>query len=49
MPLYAIGDLRPQVHESAFVAPTAVLIGDVVVEANASVWFGVTLRGEGGS
>ena len=48
MPLYAIGDLRPQVHESAFVAPNAVLIGDVIVEANASIWFGVTLRGDGG-
>ena len=30
----------------AFVAPTAVLIGDVVVEEGASVWFGAVLRGD---
>lgn len=48
MPLYSLGDLHPQVHETAFVAPTATLIGDVVVEAYASVWFGVVLRGDSG-
>jgi carbonic anhydrase/acetyltransferase-like protein (isoleucine patch superfamily) len=48
VPLYALGDLRPRVHESAFIAPTAVLIGDVVVEANASIWFGAVLRGDSG-
>jgi carbonic anhydrase/acetyltransferase-like protein (isoleucine patch superfamily) len=37
---------RPQVHPDAFIAPTAVLIGDVVVEAGASVWFGAVLRGD---
>jgi carbonic anhydrase/acetyltransferase-like protein (isoleucine patch superfamily) len=36
------------VHETAFIAPTAVLIGDVMVEANASVWFGAVLRGDSG-
>lgn len=36
----------PQVHESVYLAPTAVLIGDVVVEAEASIWFGVVLRGD---
>jgi carbonic anhydrase/acetyltransferase-like protein (isoleucine patch superfamily) len=30
----------------AFVAPTAVLIGDVVLEEGASVWFGAVLRGD---
>ena len=48
MPFYAIGDLAPRVHETAFVAPNAVLIGDVVVEANASIWFGAILRGDSG-
>lgn len=48
MPLYALGDREPQVHPTAFVAPTATLIGDVVVEAYASVWFGVVLRGDNG-
>src|SRR2546426_12534962 len=39
---------RPQVAEGAFVAPTAVLIGDVTVEAGASIWYGVVLRGDQG-
>lgn len=39
----------PQVAEGAFVAPTAVLIGDVVVEAEASIWFGAVLRADNSS
>lgn len=37
---------EPQVAPGAFIAPTAVLIGDVAVEEGASVWFGVVLRGD---
>jgi carbonic anhydrase/acetyltransferase-like protein (isoleucine patch superfamily) len=44
--LIALGDLAPQVAEDAYVAPTAVLIGNVVVEPAASVWFGAVLRGD---
>ena len=40
------GGKTPQVADDAFVAPTAVLIGDVLVESGASVWFGVVLRGD---
>jgi carbonic anhydrase/acetyltransferase-like protein (isoleucine patch superfamily) len=36
----------PKVHPSAFLAPTAVLIGDVTVGAESSVWFGAVLRGD---
>jgi carbonic anhydrase/acetyltransferase-like protein (isoleucine patch superfamily) len=36
----------PRVHPTAFVAPTAVLIGDVEVGAGSSVWFGAVLRGD---
>lgn len=36
----------PKVAESAFLAPTAVLIGDVTVGEQASVWFGAVLRGD---
>ena len=43
---FALGDKRPRVHPDAYVAPTAVLIGDVEVEAGASVWFGAVLRGD---
>jgi carbonic anhydrase/acetyltransferase-like protein (isoleucine patch superfamily) len=37
---------RPLVADDAFIAPTAVLIGDVIVEEGASVWFGAVLRGD---
>ena len=33
-------------HADAYIAPTAVLIGDVEVAAGASVWFGAVLRGD---
>src|SRR5579871_5112725 len=46
MPLFELAGKRPRVHPDAYVAPTAVLIGDVEVEAHASVWFGVVLRGD---
>jgi carbonic anhydrase/acetyltransferase-like protein (isoleucine patch superfamily) len=37
---------KPQVADDAFVAPTAVLIGDVIVESGASIWWGAVLRGD---
>ena len=37
---------RPRVHPDAYIAPTAVLIGEVEVGAGASVWFGAVLRGD---
>jgi carbonic anhydrase/acetyltransferase-like protein (isoleucine patch superfamily) len=36
----------PQVAEDAFIAPNAVLVGDVRVESRASIWFGAVLRGD---
>jgi carbonic anhydrase/acetyltransferase-like protein (isoleucine patch superfamily) len=36
----------PRVHPSAFIAPTAVLIGDVEIGEESSVWFGAVLRGD---
>lgn len=46
MPMYEYRGKRPQVHHSAFIAPSAVLIGDVTVEEGASVWFGTVLRAD---
>src|SRR3954462_15141818 len=46
MPLYADRGKRPHVAPDAFVAPTAVLIGDVTIRTGASVWFGTVLRGD---
>lgn len=40
--------LMPQIDPSAFVAPTAMLIGDVVIGAESSVWPGCILRGDMG-
>lgn len=39
---------RPKIASSAFVAPTAVLIGDVEVGPESSIWFGAVLRGDNG-
>ena len=36
----------PEVADDAFLAPTATLIGDVVVGPRASIWFGAVLRGD---
>lgn len=46
MALYQLEDLRPQVHESAWVADNAQVMGAVTLAADASVWFGATLRGD---
>ncbi len=43
--MYSFEGRSPRVDPTAFVAPTAVLIGDVTVEAGASVWFN---HGSGG-
>jgi carbonic anhydrase/acetyltransferase-like protein (isoleucine patch superfamily) len=43
----SIGDHTPQVADDAWVAPTAVVIGDVHLGAGASVWYGAVLRGDG--
>jgi carbonic anhydrase/acetyltransferase-like protein (isoleucine patch superfamily) len=48
MPLYSFEGRAPRVDPTAFVAPTATLIGDVIVEAGASVWFNAVLRGDYG-
>ncbi|MDA0329101.1 MAG: gamma carbonic anhydrase family protein [Gemmatimonadetes bacterium] len=44
--ILSFGGHTPQIHRTAFVAPTAVLIGNVTVGEEASVWFGAVLRGD---
>jgi len=46
MPIYALGDHTPKIHETAYIAPSATIIGNVEVEAGASIWFGAVLRGD---
>jgi carbonic anhydrase/acetyltransferase-like protein (isoleucine patch superfamily) len=48
MPLFSFEGRSPRVDATAFVAPTATLIGDVTIEAGASVWFNAVLRADYG-
>ena len=46
MPLFSFEGRSPKVDPTAFVAPTATLIGDVTIEAGASIWFNTVLRAD---
>ncbi len=46
MPIYAYGELVPQIHPDAFVHPDAVIIGDVTIGSLASIWPCAVLRGD---
>jgi carbonic anhydrase/acetyltransferase-like protein (isoleucine patch superfamily) len=46
MPLFSFEGKSPKIHPSAFIAPTAAIIGDVTIEENASVWYNAVLRGD---
>ncbi|MFT5194694.1 MAG: carbonic anhydrase/acetyltransferase-like protein (isoleucine patch superfamily) [Candidatus Promineifilaceae bacterium] len=39
---------RPKIAENVFIAPNATIIGDVIIEEGASVWFGAVVRGDSG-
>jgi len=49
MPVYALGDDEPDIHDLAYVAPDAVVIGRVTIGPEASVWPGAVLRGDHGT
>ena len=46
MALYKLGEVAPTLAMSAYVAPSASVIGNVVLADRSSVWFGATLRGD---
>jgi len=46
MPIYALGDLVPQIDPTAFIHPDAVIIGDVTVGPESSIWPTAVLRGD---
>ena len=46
MPIYALGDVEPTIDPGAYVHPDAVLIGDVVLGPEASVWPSAVLRAD---
>jgi carbonic anhydrase/acetyltransferase-like protein (isoleucine patch superfamily) len=39
---------KPQIHETVYIAPTAVIIGNVVIGELSNIWFGAVLRGDQG-
>lgn len=48
MPLFSFEGHEPRVSATAWIAPTATLVGDVLVEDDASVWYGAVLRADFG-
>jgi carbonic anhydrase/acetyltransferase-like protein (isoleucine patch superfamily) len=46
MPIYALDGVAPEIHPTAWVAPGAVVIGNVALEEGASVWFNAVIRGD---
>jgi len=44
--VFSLDGITPQIHESAFIAPTAAVIGDVVIGAETGIWFHVLIRGD---
>ena len=46
MAVYALGDRVPQIHPSAYVHPLAVVIGDVVLGPESSVWPHAVIRAD---
>lgn len=48
MALYALGDVEPDIHPDAYVHPDAVVIGNVTIGAEATVWPSAVLRGDDG-
>lgn len=46
MPIFALGRAAPLLPKTCWVAPTAVLIGDIRLSPGSSIWFGAVLRGD---
>ena len=44
--IYELDGVKPQIDPSAWIAPSAVLIGNVIVGPRANIWFGAVLRGD---
>ena len=46
MATYQLGSILPRIDASAYITDSATVIGNVVIEANVSIWFGAILRGD---
>lgn len=42
----AFGERRPRIHDDVWVADSAIVVGDVTIGAEASIWFGAVVRGD---
>lgn len=40
------GRAEPSIHETAFIAPSSVIVGDVEIGKKASIWYGTVIRGD---
>lgn len=49
MPIYALENRSPNIHPDAFVHPDAIVIGDVRIGADSSIWPSAVLRGDYGT
>ena len=46
MPLYSFEGKQPFIGNNCFIAPNATIVGDVTIDDNCSIWFGVVIRGD---
>lgn len=46
MPIFPFEGHFPKIHPSAFVAPTAIVMGDVEIGEGSTIWYGAVLRGD---
>ena len=44
--IYALDEIAPEISGRCYVAPTASIIGDVILREDTSIWFGAVLRGD---
>ena len=44
--IYTLDGIAPTIEPTAWIAPEAVLVGKVVIEAEANIWFGAMIRGD---
>lgn len=49
MTIYRLGDLVPRIHPDAYVHPDAIVIGDVTLGSESTVWPAAVLRGDYGT
>jgi carbonic anhydrase/acetyltransferase-like protein (isoleucine patch superfamily) len=46
MSIYQLGEMRPDIHETAWIADDANIIGNVELKEDSSIWFCATIRGD---